>query len=323
MSDWRYIYLIVPVRLSLSLFYPSDYMIYLLPLFTVFIWGGNSIINKMAASTIEPSAMSFYRWALAILLMSPFCLPTIIKSRHTIRPYLSKLAFLALIGMVLNQSLGYYAGLTTTASNMSLITSLVPLISIFLSLPLLGKRISKLSIIGAVISLSGLVFMLGHGDITYFLRQPITEGDGYMAIAAICYAAYCVLLKRWKMPISNWQLIYMQGLFALIMLTPLWLTSEHLLPAKNAIPLILYASIAASIAAPWMWVKAIDMIGAESSAMFMNLLPVVSVSLAAILLGEKIASYHLIGGLMVLSGVILAQIKTIKIKPKTDQLIKA
>ncbi|OEF22429.1 DMT family transporter [Aliivibrio logei] len=297
-------------------------MYYLLPLLTVIIWGGNSIINKMAASAIEPSAMSFYRWAFAMLLLTPFCLPSIIKSRHVIRPYLSKLAFLALLGMVINQSLGYYAGLTTTASNMSLIISLVPLISVFLSVPLLGKRISTLSIVGAVISLAGLTFMLGHGDVTFFLHQPITQGDGLMVIAAITYAAYCVLLKRWKMPITNWQMIYMQGMFAVAMLMPLWLTSDNLLPPKESIPLIMYASIAASIAAPWMWVKAIDVIGAESSAMFMNLMPVVAVSLAAVLLGEKIESYHLMGGLMVISGVILAQIKTKKAQKEAEVLLK-
>ena len=297
-------------------------MYYLLPLLTVIIWGGNSIINKMAASAIEPSAMSFYRWAFAMLLLTPFCLPSIIKSRHVIRPYLSKLAFLALLGMVINQSLGYYAGLTTTASNMSLIISLVPLISVFLSVPLLGKRISTLSIVGAVISLAGLTFMLGHGDVTFFLHQPITQGDGLMVIAAITYAAYCVLLKRWKMPITNWQMIYMQGMFAVAMLMPLWLTSDNLLPPKESILLIMYASIAASIAAPWMWVKAIDVIGAESSAMFMNLMPVVAVSLAAVLLGEKIESYHLMGGLMVISGVILAQIKTKKAKKEAEVLLK-
>ncbi len=98
-------------------------MVYLLPFFTVMIWGGNSIVNKMAASAIEPSAMSFYRWFVAMVLLTPFCLPAVIKQRHVIRPYLAKLAFLALLGMVLNQSLGYYAGLTTTASNMALITS--------------------------------------------------------------------------------------------------------------------------------------------------------------------------------------------------------
>ncbi|EII2985018.1 DMT family transporter [Vibrio parahaemolyticus] len=287
-------------------------MVYLLPFFTVMIWGGNSIVNKMAASTIEPSAMSFYRWFVAMVLLTPFCLPAVIKQRHVIRPYLTKLAFLALLGMVLNQSLGYYAGLTTTASNMALITSLVPLISVFLSVPLLGKSVSMLSIVGGVISLGGLAFMLGHGDVTYFLHQDMTQGDSLMLLAALVYAAYCVLLKRWKMPFNNLTLVYMQGFFSVIMLTPLWLSSEQLLPSQEALPLIAYAGIAASIFAPLMWVKAIDLIGADSSAMFMNLMPVVSVALASTLLGEEIHVYHIIGGLMVISGVILSQIKVRK-----------
>ncbi len=287
-------------------------MVYLLPFFTVMIWGGNSIVNKMAASTIEPSAMSFYRWFVAMVLLTPFCLPAVIKQRHVIRPYLTKLAFLALLGMVLNQSLGYYAGLTTTASNMALITSLVPLISVFLSVPLLGKSVSMLSIVGGVISLGGLAFMLGHGDVTYFLHQDMTQGDSLMLLAALVYAAYCVLLKRWKMPFNSLTLVYMQGFFSVIMLTPLWLSSEQLLPSQDALPLIAYAGIAASIFAPLMWVKAIDLIGADSSAMFMNLMPVVSVALASTLLGEEIHVYHIIGGLMVISGVILSQIKVLK-----------
>ncbi|HIF5671169.1 DMT family transporter [Vibrio parahaemolyticus] len=287
-------------------------MVYLLPFFTVMIWGGNSIVNKMAASTIEPSPMSFYRWFVAMVLLTPFCLPAVIKQRHVIRPYLTKLAFLALLGMVLNQSLGYYAGLTTTASNMALITSLVPLISVFLSVPLLGKSVSMLSIVGGVISLGGLAFMLGHGDVTYFLHQDMTQGDSLMLLAALVYAAYCVLLKRWKMPFNSLTLVYMQGFFSVIMLTPLWLSSEQLLPSQEALPLIAYAGIAASIFAPLMWVKAIDLIGADSSAMFMNLMPVVSVALASTLLGEEIHVYHIIGGLMVISGVILSQIKVRK-----------
>ncbi|EGQ9596955.1 DMT family transporter [Vibrio parahaemolyticus] len=293
-------------------------MVYLLPFFTVMIWGGNSIVNKMAASTIEPSAMSFYRWFVAMVLLTPFCLPAVIKQRHIIRPYLTKLAFLALLGMVLNQSLGYYAGLTTTASNMALITSLVPLISVFLSVPLLGKSVSMLSIVGGVISLGGLAFMLGHGDVTYFLHQDMTQGDSLMLLAALVYAAYCVLLKRWKMPFNSLTLVYMQGFFSVIMLTPLWLSSEQLLPSQEALPLIAYAGIAASIFAPLMWVKAIDLIGADSSAMFMNLMPVVSVALASTLLGEEIHVYHIIGGLMVISGVILSQIK---VRKKQDLVV--
>ena len=136
-------------------------MIYLLPLLTVVIWSGNAIVNKMASVAIEPGAMSFYRWALAIVILTPCCLPHVIRQWKDVKKHLPQLAMLALLGMALNQSLGYYAGLTTSVSNMALISSLVPLFSVFASVPLLKKRISPLSIVGATISLLGLAYMLG------------------------------------------------------------------------------------------------------------------------------------------------------------------
>ncbi|NOH28439.1 DMT family transporter [Vibrio mediterranei] len=293
-------------------------MVYLLPFLTVLIWGGNAIVNKIAASTIEPSAMSFYRWALAMLVMTPFCLPKLKRYWPEIRRNSGKLAFLALLGMVLNQSLGYYAALTTSASNMALITSLVPLISVFMSVPLLGKKISMLSIAGGVISLAGLAFMLGQGDVAFFMHQTVAQGDLLMVLAAFVYATYCVLLKRWKMQLSSWMLIYTQGVFAVIMLFPLLLTSETIMPTSASLPLITYAGLLASLIAPLCWVKAIDLIGADNSAMFMNLLPVIAVALAAALLGETITQFHVIGGLMVISGVILSQVKVRRRKSATD-----
>ncbi|EGU42688.1 DMT family permease [Vibrio ichthyoenteri ATCC 700023] len=284
-------------------------MIYLLPILTVFIWGTNAVASKMAASLIEPSAMSFYRWLFAIAILTPFCLPKVIRLWSDIRPNLLKLSILGLLGMVINQSCGYYAALTTTASNMSLISALVPLIAIFISVPILGKPISRNSIVGGVVALVGLAYMLGKGDMLFFLSQSITTGDALMVVASIAYALYCVLIKRWKMHLPNSVLIYMQGFASMIMLAPIWLTSEQLLPPSEAMPIILFASIAASIAAPWMWIKSIDVIGADNSAMFMNLLPVVAVTLAATMLGETVHIYHFIGGIMVISGVILAQIK--------------
>lgn len=293
-------------------------MVYLLPFLTVLIWGGNAIVNKIAASTIEPSAMSFYRWALAMLVMTPFCLPKLKRYWPEIRRNSGKLAFLALLGMVLNQSLGYYAALTTSASNVALITSLVPLISVFMSVPLLGKKVSMLSIAGGVISLAGLAFMLGQGDVAFFMHQTVAQGDVLMVLAAFVYATYCVLLKRWKMQLSSWMLIYTQGVFAVIMLFPLLLTSETIMPTSASLPLIAYAGLLASLIAPLCWVKAIDLIGADNSAMFMNLLPVIAVALAAALLGETITQFHVIGGLMVISGVILSQVKVKRRKSATD-----
>ncbi|MGR5149393.1 DMT family transporter [Photobacterium alginatilyticum] len=291
-------------------------MFYLFPLLTVLIWAGNAIVNKLSFSVIDPGAISFYRWFVAMLVLTPFVLRSVWRNWSTIRPYIPKLAFLALLGMVLNQSLGYFAAETTTATNMALIISLVPLISMFLSVPLLGLRLLPIAIVGAVLSLAGLTLMLSHGDISNLAAQGITVGDALLLLAAFVYALYCVLLKRWQMPLSTWQSVYVQGVLAVLMLVPLLMGSERVAITVESLPLIMYAAIPASVIAPWCWMQGIQRLGADRTAMFMNLMPVFTAGIASVILSEHLAAYHYIGGGMVLAGVVLAQRKPKAMAPQ-------
>ena len=174
-------------------------MLYLFPLLAVLIWAGNSIVNKLSFGIIDPEAIAFYRWFFAMLLLTPFVAGRVWQKRQMILPLLPKFATLAMLGMVLNQSLAYFAAATTTATNMALITSLVPMISLFLAVPLLKQKLSPLAFGGTLISLVGLIFMLSHGDMMN-LAIGVTQGDLLLLISAFVYALYGVLLKRWQLP---------------------------------------------------------------------------------------------------------------------------
>ncbi|MBO2554201.1 DMT family transporter [Shewanella algae] len=281
-------------------------VLYLFPLLAVAIWAGNSLVNKLSAGVIAPEAISFYRWAFALLLLTPVLLPGVWRRRAMIRPHLGKLAVLASLGMVLNQSLAYFAAATTSATNMALITSLVPVLSLLLAVPLLGVRLSKLALLGAFISFSGLLFMLSQGDLAR-LSTSVVPGDLLLLLAAVVYALYGVLLKRWSLQLPTWDLLYMQILFAVFMLSPLLLFASSISITQASLPLIAYAAICASILAPWAWIKAIALLGTERTAIFMNLMPIFTAVLASTLLGEQLGVPHYVGGALVLTGVSLVQ----------------
>lgn len=289
-------------------------MLYLFPLLAVFIWAGNSIVNKLSFGTIDPEAIAFYRWFFAMLLLTPFMATSVWQKRQRITPLLPKLAALALLGMVLNQSLAYFAAATTTATNMALITSLVPMISLFLAVPLLKQKLSPMAFSGMLVSLFGLIFMLSHGNIVE-IAIGITEGDLLLLFSAFVYALYGVLLKRWQLPLSTWESVYIQGIIAVIMLTPLLFFSPSMAITSQSAPLILYAAVAASLLAPWAWINGISKLGADRTSVFFNLMPILAAILAAIILNETLAVYHYIGGSMVIFGVMLVQIK-----PKTKSV---
>lgn len=284
-------------------------MPYLFPLFAVIIWAGNALINKLAVGVIEPGAISFYRWFFAVLILTPFVLKPMIRNRRTIIPHLPKLAALALLGMVIFQSLAYFAAQSTTATNIALISSLVPLISMFISVPLLKQPLSKLGLTGAVISFSGLLYMLSKGNIGAIVHQGINHGDALLLLAACSYALYSVLIKRWQMVISVWISVYVQGLFAVLFLLPILWSAPTTHISHAAWPLVMYAAIGASLFAPWAWIKGINLLGADKNAMLMNLMPLFVAIAANYFLNEQFYHYHYIGGSMVIFGVILAQLK--------------
>ncbi|GIC75934.1 DMT family transporter [Moritella sp. F3] len=291
-------------------------MYFLLPLFTVIIWSGNSIVNILSANVIAPETISFYRWFIALITLTPFLIKPVWKKRHAIKPYLSKLAFLALLGMAINQSLAYFAAATTTATHMTLIFALVPLLSLMFSVPILGLTLTKKALFGAMISLTGLVYMLSHGKISNLLSEGINIGDTYMLIAACSYSLYGVLLKRWRLPFNNWIALYVQMVFAVIILLPVLTYHGQVSLTTESLPLVLYAAIPTSILATWLWMQSIQHLGADKSAMFMNLLPVFTAVMATFILDEQLSSYQFIGGALVLTGVAMTQFKSRKVVKK-------
>ncbi|MNR47865.1 EamA-like transporter family protein [compost metagenome] len=70
---------------------------------------------------------------------------------------------------------------------------------------------------------------------------------------------------------------------------------------------MLYACVLASMVAPLVWMQAVSRLGPSRTTLFFNLLPAVTAVIAAVVLDEQLALYHLFGGLLTLAGVILAE----------------
>lgn len=276
-------------------------------LLAVLIWSGNTVVSKMAAGVIEPAAISFDRWLLAALVLTPFLLRPVWRNRAAIRPYAGQLLVLSLLGMVLYQSLAYFAAESTTATNMGIIASLMPLLTLLLSALLLGEAPTLGTIAGGLLSLLGLALLIGEGDPARLLAHGIGRGDGLMLLATLAYAGYGVLLRKWPMPLPTWHMLYVQICFGVLLLFPAyWLAPSSPLTAAN-LPLVLYAGIPASVVSAFLWMEGIAGLGAARATMYMNLMPVFTALIAIVLLAEALHGYHLLGGGIALAGVLLAQ----------------
>ncbi|WDL80875.1 DMT family transporter [Aeromonas bestiarum] len=281
---------------------------FLFPFSCMAIWAGNAIVSKLAVGVLSPAALAWSRWMVAAIILTPFLAHRAWRDRAKLRAGFYQLAALALLGMVLNQTFGYYAAQTLGATEIGLMMGLTPLMTVVLSIWLLRERPTWGALLGGVISILGLAILLGQGDPSRLITQGIHIGSVYMLLSAGTYALYSVLLKKWDLGLDNWSMLYGQVLCSLLFLTPFYLLVDGQWPDGRAFWLILYAGIPTSALSPWLWMQGIALLGASRTAIFMNLLPVMTAALAISWLGEKLTSYHLIGGGMTLLGVLLAQL---------------
>ncbi|EWM45582.1 eamA-like transporter family protein [Bordetella holmesii 70147] len=285
----------------------ARYMV--LPLLAALIWSVNMVVTKMAVSVISPAAISFYRWLIALVLLAPFALPGVVRQWAQIRAVLWRLAVLGALGMAVFQGLSYVAAASTTATNMGIITSTVPLMTIVVGALLLREAPSLMAVVGALVALFGLGILMGEGHPTRLLAIGGSLGDGLMALAALSYALYGVLLRRWHLQIGVWQSLFMQAAFVVVFQLPFFLlASPSPLNGQN-LPLVLYAAIFPSLFAPFLWMQGVRYLGPNRASIFLNLMPVATVAIAALVLGERPHSYRIVGGLLALIGVSLAQVR--------------
>src|SRR5712691_3163883 len=79
------------------------------------LWAGNWVIGRALRDAFEPLALNFWRWLIAALVLAPFALPELARTRATLRRHAGLLALLALTGVAVFQTLVYLGLKTTTA----------------------------------------------------------------------------------------------------------------------------------------------------------------------------------------------------------------
>ncbi|ENV35783.1 MAG TPA: EamA/RhaT family transporter [Acinetobacter sp.] len=286
---------------------------FVLPLIAVLIWSLNIAVTRYVADYISPVSISFYRWFVAFLILTPFMLPKVWKQRAVIGKDLGKLAVLSAFGMVLYQGLSYTAAHYTTATNMGIVNAFVPVFTIFISYLILKDVPNRFAIFGSLLSFAGLIYVMSQGHISSLFEQGGHWGDAVMVVAVGFYAFYGVFLKKWQLKLPLLTSLYVQIGFALLYHVPflLWFGLDGI-NADNAAS-VLYAGVFPSLIAPLLWMVAVQAIGPNRTSIFMNLMPVFTAIIASLWLSEHWTIYHTIGGMMILVGIIMAQKKTMKV----------
>ncbi len=291
-------------------------MPYLLLILTTLFWSGNFVLSRGMHADIPPLALSFWRWALALLIMWAFCYRSFMSQRDIIARQRKFIIIQGLLGVTGFNTLIYLAVQTTTAVNAVLINSCTPILIALCSLFINKEPLSIRQWLGILLSLTGVALIMTGGSITSLLQLEFNRGDLLVLGAGLVWALYSVNLKNYPQelhPFSYQIGIMVTGLLGIL---PLYLIElshgQQMAVNEPVLATIVYVAIFPSVLAFIFWNRAVRDIGANRAGSFIHLMPVFSSILAVIFLGESIETFHLQGIGLVFAGIFLA---TFRISP--------
>jgi drug/metabolite transporter (DMT)-like permease len=288
---------------------------YLLLAITALCWAGNAIVGRLAAGHIPPVTLSFLRWSIAFLIILPFAWKHLVRDWAAIRARLGIMIVLSVTGIGAFNTLQYWALEHTQALNTLLLQSAGPLFVAVWSLILLGVRLTPAQAAGIALSLTGVLVILLHGDLTALTSIEFNRGDLIFTVALAIFGLYSVLsLKRPKIHgLSFVGFTFGCGAACLIPLLIWELLSRPVmqLDTTNLLTLF-YVAVFPSTLAYLCFNRGVQLIGANRAAPFFHVVPVFGSVMAIVFLGEHPQLFHIIGFALVLTGVFVASRKPAK-----------
>ncbi len=279
----------------------------LAPLF----WAGNFVFGQPLSEALPPFGINLIRWALACVVLVPLYLEGGIPNPP--RHLWAGLAVMTVTGVFLFNGLVYLSLEYTTSTNAALINGATPILTIVLAAAVGFDRLTGRRVAGALVSLVGVVWIVSRGSLEALASLSFNRGDVIMLVAALMWAIYTIFVIRVTRVLPPLATTTITALLALPLLAAVGGYELATQPVGPITPTVVaglfYVGIVAAVAAFLFWSIGVKGVGAARASVYLNLIPVFSVAIAAPTLGERPGLAQLVGGLLVICGVTLASSK--------------
>lgn len=288
---------------------------YVLLLLTALLWAGNAIAGKLAVGHVSPFLLTWLRWAIALAILLAIAWRYVLQDWPVIRANLPFLFGLGALGFTMFNVMFYFALVHTSAINVAIEQSAMPLVVFLLNFIWFGIRATWMQVVGFVLTVLGVVITVTRGAPLSILETPLNIGDVLMVIAISLYGVYSVALV--KRPAMHW-LSFLTALSVAALVTSipfaLWeiLRGTVIWPDAQGWAVAFFTAVGPAILAQLFWARGLEMIGSNRGGVFINVVPIFAALMAVVLLGEQFHLYHAAAMALVFAGVWLSQQKARK-----------
>lgn len=288
---------------------------YLLLTLTVLFWSGNFVLGRGIRELIPPISLNFWRWVGALMILIPFSWRAVRRQRALLLNHWKLLALLALPSITIFNTFIYTALQTTTAINTALVNAMIPIFISIISWVVFKERLTLRQATGVCISLAGLVFIVTRGNYAALRMLTLSSGDFWTLGASLSWAIYSVMLRKRPAGMDPIAFLTVIIIFGLLYALPfyaweVWYRGGF----KLTIPSLAamgYVALFPSVLSYIFWNSGVVKVGANRAGIFIHLMPVFSVVLAILFLGEHLRLFHFFGIVLIFLGIVLTTIRRI------------
>jgi len=251
--------------------------------------------------------MTFLRWLCAFVIVAPFAWPHVKREWPIVRANWKPMLLLGATGVGTHNALAYLGLNYTTAMNGVILNSFIPVMIIGFSWLFLRERLSGLQLSGVGVSLAGVLVILSQGSLNRLASFRLNAGDVFVILSMAMWSTYTICL-RWR-PAGLHVLTF---LFVIIVIGDLcvlpFMLGELALGHRMVVSPLNLAAIAlvalfSSVLAYLFWNRGVELMGASVAGLFVHLMPLYGVILAWLVLGERLALFHVAGIALILTGI--------------------
>lgn len=282
---------------------------YLKLVVTMLLWGGTFVAGRVVVQHMGPFTAAFCRFAVASvgLLVLTFMVEGKL-SRPPRRLWLP-IVLLGLTGILAYNGF-FFAGLKTVpAGRAALIIALNPVAIALGAVLWLQEPLNPSKILGIGLSLLGAAVVISEGSPVAILQGQVGIGELFLLGCVLSWMSFTLIGKRVMADLSPFGATTYACITGTVLLLLPALAEGGLGAVVTAPPLawwgIGYLGLLGSAVGFSWYYDGVCRIGPAKAGVFINLVPIFAIVLAALLLQETPSPWLLLGGALVIAGVIL------------------
>ena len=280
---------------------------YLFATLTVLGWALGIVIGRYIHAEVPPIGLTFWRWSIAGLCLMPWAFPFIREEIHLILKIKKQILWMGIF-MIGASTLSMISVNYTKAMNVSIVNAGQPLTTALIAWLVFKEKLGKFQSFGIFLGCIGIITMASRANITNLLEFKFNIGDLIMLIAILGFGSYANTLRTIPKELSLSSITFSVIIAGCLFLLPFYLYEtivyRPMPPDKSTIFWVIILATLTTLIPTYLWNASVSAIGANRSAIFVNLIPVFGSTLAIIFLNEQLRFFHIIGATSILIGIL-------------------